>query len=377
MPNSRLMSIIRKEFIQITRDKRTLVIILIIPIMQLFLLGYSATSDVRNVPLAVFDQCRCAESRSLLDAYRAADYFKLAYDVGSENDIRTLIEQGKARAGVIIPPDYDVRLAEGDAQVAFILDGSDAVAGSTALAAATLIGQQHATSLMMEKLERSGMDIKNFQPPLEVRTRVWYNPDLVSSYFMIPGVIGMILFAITAILTATAVVRERERGTIEQLIVTPIRPWELVVGKVVPYIILSLIDTIEVLVIGHWWFGVPVRGDLSLILACSGLLLLSGLGIGLFASTIANTQQEAMLTVWMTLLPSIFLSGFFFPLEAMPKFLQWVSYIVPLRYYLVIIRALLIKGVGAGAIWSEIVALAAFGVVIMTAASVRFRKRLD
>jgi ABC-2 type transport system permease protein len=194
---------------------------------------------------------------------------------------------------------------------------------------------------------------------------------------MIPGVIGMILFAITAILTATAVVRERERGTIEQLIVTPIRPWELVVGKVVPYIILSLIDTIEVLVIGHWWFGVPVRGDLSLILACSGLLLLSGLGIGLFASTIANTQQEAMLTVWMTLLPSIFLSGFFFPLEAMPKFLQWVSYIVPLRYYLVIIRALLIKGVGAGAIWSEIVALAAFGVVIMTAASVRFRKRLD
>jgi ABC-2 type transport system permease protein len=375
--NSRLVSIIRKEFIQITRDKRTLVIILIIPIMQLFLLGYSATTDIRNVPLAVFDQCRCAESRVLLDAYRAADYFKVAYDVGSENEIRTLIEQGKARAGVIIPPDYNVRLVEGNAQVAFILDGSDATAGSTALAAATLIGQQHATSLMMEKLERSGMDIKNFKPPLEVRTRVWYNPDLVSSYFMIPGVIGMILFAITAILTATAVVRERERGTIEQLIVTPIRPWELVVGKVVPYTILSLIDTLEVLIIGHWWFGVPVRGDLSLILGCSGLLLLCGLGIGLFASTIANTQQEAMLTVWMTLLPSIFLSGFFFPLEAMPKVLQWISYIVPLRYYLTIIRALLIKGVGAGAIWSEIIALAAFGVVIMTAASVRFRKRLD
>lgn len=377
MPNSRLMSIIRKEFIQITRDKRTLVIILIIPIMQLFLLGYSATTDIRNVPLAVFDQCRCAESRVLLDAYRAADYFKVAYDVGSENEIRTLIEQGKARAGVIIPPDYNIRLVEGNAQVAFILDGSDATAGSTALAAATLIGQQHATSLMMEKLERSGMDVKNFRPPLEVRTRVWYNPDLVSSYFMIPGVIGMILFAITAILTATAVVRERERGTIEQLIVTPIRPWELVVGKVVPYIILSLIDTIEVLIIGHWWFGVPVRGDLSLILGCSGLLLLSGLGIGLFASTIANTQQEAMLTVWMTLLPGIFLSGFFFPLEAMPKVLQWISYIVPLRYYLIIIRALLIKGVGAGAVWQQIAALAAFGVVIMTAASVRFRKRLD
>ncbi len=375
--NSRLASIIRKEFIQIMRDKRTLVIILIIPIMQLFLLGYSATTDIRNVPLAVLDQCRCPESRALLDAYRAADYFLLAYDVGSEDEIRILIEQGDARAGIIIPPDYNAALAEGHAQVAFILDGADASAGSTMLAAATLIGQEHATALMMEKLERSGMDVENFQPPLEVRTRVWYNPDLVSSHFMIPGVIGMILFAITSILTATAIVRERERGTIEQLIVTPIRPWELVVGKVLPYVILAFIDTLEVLAIGHWWFGVPVRGALWLILTCSGLLLLSGLGIGLFASTIANTQQEAMLTVWMTLLPSIFLSGFFFPLEAMPKVLQWISYIVPLRYYLVIIRALLIKGVGIPAIWQEMLALSLFGLLILGAAAARFRKRLD
>ena len=375
--NSRLASILRKEFIQITRDKRTLVIILIIPIMQLFLLGYSATSDVRNVPLAVFDQCRCAESRSLQEAYRSADYFQLAYMVGSEDEIRLLIEQGKARAGLIIPPDYNTALAQGKAEVAFILDGSDASTGSTALSAATLIGQSHATQLMIQRLESLGVDTGKFQPPLQVRTRVWYNPDLVSSHFMIPGVIGMILYAITSILTATAVVRERERGTIEQLIVTPIRPWELVVGKILPYAILALVDTLEVLAIGHWWFGMPVRGDLGLILACSGLLVLSGLGIGLFASTIANTQQEAMLTVWMTLLPGIFLSGFFFPLEAMPKFLQWISYVIPLRYYLIIIRALLIKGVGAGPIWTEILALALFGIAIMSAASVRFRKRLD
>ena len=206
---------------------------------------------------------------------------------------------------------------------------------------------------------------------------VWYNPDLISAYFMIPGVIGMILFAITSILTATAIVRERERGTIEQLIVTPIRPWELVVGKILPYAILAFVDTLEVLAIGHWWFGVPIRGDLGLILALSGLLLLSGLGIGLFASTIANTQQEAMLTVWMTLLPSIFLSGFFFPLEAMPVVLRWISYLVPLRYYLVIIRSLLLKGVGAAALQDEIIALSLFGVFIMSAAALRFRKRLD
>jgi ABC-2 type transport system permease protein len=375
--NSRLASIIRKEFIQITRDRRTLIIILVIPIIQLFLLGYSATTDIRNVPLAVLDQCRCSESRQLLDAYRSADYFTLTYVVDSEDEIRRLIEQGDAMAAIIIPPDYNTALTEGSAQVAFILDGSDATAGSTALAAATLIGQQHATSLMLERLERSGVDVSAFQPPLEVRTRVWYNPDLVSSYFMIPGVIGMILFAITSILTATAIVRERERGTIEQLIVTPIRPWELVIGKVLPYVILAFIDTLEVLAIGHWWFGIPVRGDLWLILTCSGLLLLSGLGIGLFASTIANNQQEAMLTVWMTLLPSIFLSGFFFPLEAMPALLRWVSYIIPLRYYLVIIRSLLIKGVGMSAIWPEMLALTLFGIFILGAAATRFRKRLD
>jgi ABC-2 type transport system permease protein len=375
--NPRLFSIIRKEFIQITRDKRTLVIILLIPIIQLFLLGYSATSDVRNVPLAVYDQCRCPESHTLLDAYRAANYFKLAFDASSEDQIRGLIEQGRARAGILIPPDYNTQLAHGKAEVAFILDGSDATAGSSAYSAATLVAQSQATRLMTQKLTRIGISASAIQPPLQVSTLVWYNPDLVSSYFMIPGVIGMILYAITSILTATSVVRERERGTIEQLIVTPIRPWELVLGKILPYVILAFIDTLEVLAIGHWWFGVPVRGDLSLILACSGLMLLTGLGVGLFASTIANTQQEAMLTVWLTLLPSIFLSGFFFPLEAMPKLLQWVSYIIPLRYYLIIIRALMIKGVGAGPIWSEILALALFGILIMTAASVRFRKRLD
>ena len=374
---SRLFSIIRKEFIQIFRDKRTLAIILLIPIMQLFLLGYAATNDVRNIPLAVYDQCHCAESRALLDAYRAADYFKLAYAAGSEDEVRLLIENGDARAAIIIPPDYNQSLAEGDAQVAFILDGSDPTAASTAYSAAVLIGQSQSTKLLQQSLQRAGLNTSKLQPPLDVRTQVWYNPDLVSNYFMIPGVIGMILFAITSILTATSVVREREKGTIEQLIVTPIRPWELVVGKVLPYVILAFINTFEVLAVGHWWFGVPIRGSLGLIIGTSGLLLLSGLGIGLFASTMANTQQEAMLGVWMTLLPSIFLSGFFFPLEAMPKVLQWISAVIPLRYYLVIIRSVMLKGSGLASIWVETLALTVFGIVILVAASLRFRKRLD
>ncbi len=373
---ARLVSIIRKEFIQILRDPRTLAIILVLPIMQLFLLGYAATNDVRNVPLAVFDQSRTTESRALLDAYRAADYFHLAYEVDSEAQIQTLIEQGDALAGLIIPPDYATQLKHGSAQVAFILDGSDPTVASTSLSAAQLIGQSYATDVLSAQVVRSGQNFK-LQPPVEVRTTVWYNPDLVSAYFMIPGVIGMILFTITAILTATAIVRERERGTIEQLIVTPIRSWELIVGKIAPYTILALLDTMEVLVFGHFWFGVPVRGSVTLILLLSALFLLTGLGIGLFASTIANTQQEAMLTVWMTLLPSIFLSGFFFPLEAMPPVLQWISYAMPLRYYLVIVRALLLKGVGIQVLWNQVLALAIFAVLIMGAAALRFHKRLD
>ena len=375
MFNSRIASIIRKEFLQLFRDPRTLALAVVIPIVQLFLLGYAATSDVRNIPMAVWDQSRSPQSRQLLDAFRAADYFTLDYFVGSTEEYQKLIESGDARVALVIPADYDVRLSEGNAKVLMVLDGSDATIGSTALSTARLVGQSFATGILSEQATLSGRAAPS--APVEVRTQVWYNPDLNSAYFMIPGVIGMILSFITTILTATAFVRERERGTIEQLIVTPIRSWELVLGKLLPYVILAFVETFEIIIIGRYWFGVPVRGSLWLIILTSGLFLMSSLGIGLFASTIANTQQEAMLTVMMYNLPSIFLSGFFFPIQAMPKVLQWVSYAIPLRYYLVVIRSLLLKGVGIESIQREVIALAIFGIVIMTAAALRFRKRLD
>ena len=375
MLNSRISSIIRKEFLQLFRDPRTLALAVVIPIVQLFLLGYAATSDVRNIPMAVWDQSRSPQSRQLLDAFRAADYFTIDYFVGSADEYQKLIESGDARVALVIPADYDIRLSEGKAKVLMVLDGSDATIGATALSTARLVGQSFATDILSEQASLSGRAAPS--APVEVRTQVWYNPDLNSAYFMIPGVIGMILSFITTILTATAIVRERERGTIEQLIVTPIRSWELVLGKLLPYVILAFVETFEIILVGRYWFGVPVRGSLTLIILTSGLFLMSSLGIGLFASTIANTQQEAMLTVMMYNLPSIFLSGFFFPIQAMPKILQWVSYAIPLRYYLVVIRALLLKGVGFEAIQREIWALAIFGIVIMTAAALRFRKRLD
>ena len=375
MFNSRIFSIIRKEFLQIFRDPRTLAMIIIMPIMQLFLLGYAATTDVKNISMTVWDQSKTIQSRNLLDAFRAADYFVIEHSVGSLEEYQALIESGDTRVVLVIPPDYDRRLIEGNAQVLMVLDGSDATVGATALSTARLVGQAYSTKIMSEQSSLAGRAAPS--APVEVRTQVWYNPDLNSAFFNIPGVIGMILSFITSILTATTIVRERERGTIEQLIVTPIRSWELIAGKLLPYVILGFIETFEILLIGHWWFGVPIRGSGGLIILTSGLFLMSSLGIGLLASTLANTQQEAMMTVMMFNLPMIFLSGFFFPIAAMPKFLQIVSYAIPLRYYLTIIRSLLIKGVGLAAIQSEVIALIIFGVVIMGAASLRFRKRLD
>jgi len=374
---TRLASLIRKEFIQIARDPRTLYIVIAIPVVQLFLLGYTATTDVRNVPMAVFDQSRSPDSRRLLDAFRVADYFRLAFDVDSEDQLRHLIDDGEARAGLVIPPDFSANLLAGDtAHLAFVLDGSDPNVASTSLAAAQLIGQSYSTAITFDRIERRGLS-GAIQPALEVRAQVWYNPDLVSAYFMVPALIGMILQLTTSMLTATAIVRERERGTIEQLIVTPIRPSELIVGKITPYVLIAFFDTIEILVVGTLWFHVPIRGSLGLLLALSGLFLVSSLGIGLVVSTIARTQQEAMMLTWFTLLPTIFLSGFFFPLAAMPPFLRGLSYFIPLRYYLTVIRSVLLKGVGMSSLGMEIAALAAFGVVTMTAAALRFRKRLD
>jgi ABC-2 type transport system permease protein len=374
----RLSSLIQKEFIQIVRDPRTLALTFIMPVVMLFLLGYAATNDVRNIPLAVLDQDGTQESRHLLDAYRAADYFRLAYTVRSEDELRTLIDANQARAGIVIPPGYGKTLNAGRvAHVAFVLDGSDPTVASTALSAAVLIGQAQSSRILVERAMISGRGGQMVQPPVDVLTQVWYNPGMVSANYMVPALIGMILQFLTTMLTATSIVRERERGTIEQLIVTPLRSWELVIGKLAPYVLIAFFNTLEVLIIGVLVFKVPINGSLALFLALVGLFLVTTLGIGLLISTVANTQQEAMLTNMFTILPSIFLSGFFFPLAAMPTVLQAISYIIPLRYFLVIARGIVLKGVGANVLWADIGALAAFALIVMTATALRFRKQLD
>lgn len=374
---TRLSALMRKEMLQIVRDPRTLALVFIMPILQLVLLGYAATSDVRNIPLVVLDQDKSPASRTLLESFRAADYFRQAFDVNSESELRSLIDSGSARAGIIIPPDYSSQLAAGrPAQVAFIIDGSDPAIAGTTLAAATLIGQARATALSVERLAARGLAVAA-APAIEVRTRVWYNPDLIAAYYMIPAVVGLILQFLTVILTATAIVRERERGTIEQLIVTPLRASELIVGKLAPYVLIAFIDTIEILAGGVLLFGVPINGSLPLLLVLSGLFLISNLGVGLLISTITSTQQEAIIVAIFYNLPSIFLSGFIYPVAAMPRVLQFVSLAIPLRYYLIVVRGIVLKGVGMPALWPEVIALSIFAVVVITSAATRFKKRLD
>ena len=257
-----------------------------------------------------------------------------------------------------------------------VVDGSDPTIANTALSAATMIGQTKATNLVVERAEARGQSAVT-QLPVEVRTQVWYNPDLLSSYYMIPALIGLILMFMTILLTSTSIVRERERGTIEQLIVTPLTSLELVIGKLTPYVLIAVFDMVEILVAGVLLFGVPINGSLPLLLVLTGLFLVTTLGLGLFVSTLANTQQEAMLTSMFFLLPAIFLSGFLFPLAGMPWYLQAVSYVIPLRYFLVIVRGIMLKGVGVDILLNEVIALCIFAVVIMGSAALRFHKRLD
>lgn len=373
----RIFSVVRKEFIQIVRDPRTLAIMFVMPMVMLFVLGYASVTDVRNIPLGVLDQSKGPASRALVEAFRATDYFTLAYDVDSEQELTRLINSGRVKTGLVIPPDYGDKTARGQkVAVALIIDGSDPTAASGALSAATLLGQTQSARLQVQRLSRQSATL-SLSPAVEMRTQVWYNPDMISAYAMIPGMIGMILQLMTSLLTALTIVRERERGTMEQLIVTPIRPWELLVGKLVPYVVIAFGDALEVLAIGILWFHLPMRGSLGLLLGQSALFVITTLSIGLFASTIARTQQEAMLTTFATLLPTIYLSGFLFPLSAMPPVLQAISVVIPLRYFLIIVRGIILKGVGLELLIPETVTLVILGVVLMIVASSRFRKRLD
>jgi ABC-2 type transport system permease protein len=380
MAITRIIAITRKEFIQIMRDRRTLIMTLLMPIIQMILLGYAANSDVKNVPLVVLDQSRSSQSRALLDAFRATGYFVINYEVTSEPDLQRLIDEGQAKTGLIIPPDYGQKVSRGQSvSVAFIIDGTDSSISAGSLAAARLIGQTQSAGMQVQRLSRQASISSSMSSAsaIDVRTQVWYNPDMITTFIMIPAMIGLILQMVTSTLSASAIVREYENGTIEQLIVTPVRSWELMVGKLLPYTLIAFADVLEILVLGTLWFGVPIRGSIGLLLGLAALFLVTSLSMGLLISTVARTQREAQTLGMIIQLPSMFLSGFFFPIAAMPQVLQWVSVLVPLKYFMVIIKAIVLKGAGLQLLMPEVVALVIFALVTMVVAVSRFRKRLD
>jgi ABC-2 type transport system permease protein len=369
--------LIKKEILHMLRDPRTLIFIFIMPVLQLFLLGYANNTDIKNVPTVIFDQSNSQASRGLLDAFRVTGYFSFDYVASSDAEVNDLIGSGKVKVGIIIPPDYNGNLLSGNAaQVSVVIDGSDPTTAGTVLSAATLAGQAHGASLRLQQLALMGAN-GSAASPVDVRTRVLYNPDLLGSYNIVPGLIAMILFQTATSLTALSIVRERERGTIEQLIVTPIRNWELILAKIIPYILVSFADMLLILLIGTLWFGVPIRGSLLLLFAMTGLYLLPTLGLGLLISTFARTQQQAQLMTMPILLPAMMLSGFIFPVASLPVFLQLVGGLFPLTYFIYILRSVVVKGVGLEMIIPQTIALIIFAIVLLAAAALRFRKKLD
>jgi ABC-2 type transport system permease protein len=369
--------LIKKELTHMRRDPRTLIFVFMMPILQLVLLGYVNNTDIKNVPTVVFDQDNSPASRQLLDAFEGTGYFLFTRSAYSQSEVDTLIARGQAQVGIVIAPDYGTDLGAGrSGSVLVLIDGSDPTVASYVLSAAQLVGQNRGANIRTEQLARKGFE-GGSAAPIDVRTRVLYNPDLLSSYNIVPGLIAIILFQTATSLTALAIVRERERGTIEQLIVTPIRNWELVLAKIIPYILVSFADTILILVVGVFLFGVPIRGSLMLLFALTGLYLLPTLGYGLFISTVARTQQQAQLMVMPLLLPAMMLSGYLFPVSSLPVVLRFVGALLPTTYFIYVMRAVVIKGVGLDLIMPQVIALSIFAVALLGLAAWRFRKSLD
>jgi ABC-2 type transport system permease protein len=371
-----IFEIVKKEFYQIRMDKRMLGISLLAPLLQVLVLGYTATTDIKESSLVVCDHDKTEESRNFVRGFTTSGYFVENFQVDQTDDIDYFIEHAKVSVALVVPVGFGRKLlARETPQVQLILDGADANTASILLGYATQVVNSYSQSILAEyKFLPAGMKVARIMP----EPRVWFNPDLASSNFMVPGVVGLVLMIITMTLTSLGIVRERENGTLEQLMVTPLTPAQLILGKLIPFVIIGFVDVIIVLAVARYWFNVPMVGHLGLLFFLSLLFILTTLGLGLFISTIAKSQQQAMLIAqFFFFMPFIYLSGFAFPIENMPKMIQYVTYVIPLRYFLVIVRAIFLKGAGIRELWPQAVALLLLGLTILTASVLRFHKKLE
>jgi ABC-2 type transport system permease protein len=371
------LSIVRKEFLQLRRDPRLFPVLFISPVLQLLLLGYAANLDVRDIPAVVCDQDNSAASRGFLDQFVNSGYFSLRAHVERMEDIDPYLDNGRAAMAFVIPRGFGDKLAGGKpASVMVIADGAESQSATIGVNYASMIVGRYAQRVILERFERlKGTGVRPVLVDAEVR--VWYNPELRSRNFMVPGVLGLILMIMTMSLASMGIVREKESGTMEQLIVTPIRPHQLIAGKLLPFVLIGLVDATFVLIVARGWFGIPIRGSVPLLYLLSLAFMLNTLGIGLFISTISRTQQQAMFTTVFFIMPMMLLGGFVFPIENMPAFFQHVSRLVPTRYYFVIIRGIMLRGAGWGELWDQGAALLVIGTVLFSLSVLRFHKKLD
>lgn len=374
----RLWAVMRKEFIQVLRDRTTLRLVIVMPLMMMFLFGYVVSTDVKEVAAAVALQDTGLPARELLERFAQTGYYRFTHHVANAEAVGRLIQAGEVKAGIVIPTDYSLRISRGEqAQILVLIDGSDPIVSRTALSTAELLGQIAGSDILAQRLQRLAGGGMRAEPPIEVRARVWYNPNMESVRFNLPGLVGTILQNITIILIAGAMVRERERGTMEQLIVTPVKSAELIIGKMAPYICIAIIDVALVLLVGVFLFGMEIVGSLWVLSLNALIFLLSSLGLGLLISTVAQNQIQANQLSQMFLMPSFLLSGYMFPREAMPKALQAVGLGIPLTYFLQVLRGVILKGMGMDLIWRQTAMMSLYTVVILAFAVWRLRKRLD
>ncbi|HEX9117364.1 MAG TPA: ABC transporter permease [Anaerolineae bacterium] len=370
----RILALIRKELIQLLRDRRTVMIILVLPLLQLFLFAYAVRLTIDHLPVIVADQAMDDQSRAFLADLVDSHYFDIKATATNQAEVVRAIDEGRARVGVVIPPDFARQIGRGEAQVLVILDGSDSFSVTSGYSAAVSVAQDRAIALAGQKAQRMGVKLQT--TPITTSARVLYNPEMNDLIFILPGLVAMLLQMMSTLTTAQSMVREYELGTIEQLLVTPARPLEMVIGKLVPNLGLMLANLGITTLVGVTWFGVPFQGSIWLFAWLSLLFVGSGLGLGLLVSTIARTQREAQQISAMISIVSMLLTGFIYPRASMPPVARFIGNLIPLTYFIRIARGIITKGIGLNFLWTDVVALAVYGVLILGFAALTTRKRL-
>ncbi len=375
----RILRVVKKEFLQLRRDKRMFGMLFVAPVLQLILLGYAATVDVKNIPIVICDLDNTKESRELLSHFTSSGYFTTVAYIDDVNQVDYYLKSGKAGMAIIVPVHFGRDLQAGRTpQLAVIADGSDSNTSGIGLSYASTIALNYARNIVVKRAESYNL-IKNANdlPQVVAQTRAWYNPDLESVNFMVPAVLVMVLMVITLTITSLAIVKEKENGTIEQIVVTPLHDLEFILGKMIPFILIGMVEVLLVLFVSVYVFHVPLRGNVITLLVLSLLFIMVALGLGLLVSSISKTQQQATMTAqFFVMMPMLILSGFIFPIENMPRLFQYITYLIPVRYFMEIVRGIFLKGDGFADLWPQTLALFAIGVVVLSMSVYTFRRSI-